>query len=77
MKLPLPAVQALGSKATVVDPILGSPANPDHLAVFHGNVEPAAVAAQQASRRYPGIDVVHGQAIDQMLVYAYGPGLAC
>jgi hypothetical protein len=46
MKLTLPAVQALGSQAAVVDPILGPPANPDHAAVLDGNVEPTAVAAQ-------------------------------
>jgi hypothetical protein len=76
MELSLPAVQALRSEASVVDPILGSAANPDHAAILDGNVEPTAVAAQQTGRRNPRIDVLGRQAISQMQIDAYGPGLA-
>ena len=34
MKLPLPAVEALWAEATMVHPILGSTADPDHSAVL-------------------------------------------
>ena len=59
----------------MVHSIFGPPPNPHHLAVFDGDVQTTAVAAQQAGRRYPGVNVVNGHSIDQMQVYAYGPGL--
>jgi hypothetical protein len=76
MKLSLPAVKALGSETAVVDSILGATADSDHLAVLDGDVESASIAAEQAGRRYPGINIVDRHSIDQMLIYAYGPGLA-
>jgi hypothetical protein len=74
MELSLPAVKALGSETAMIDAILGSTANTDHPAVLDCDVESAAVAAQQTGRRYPGINVIDGHPIDQVLIYAYGPG---
>jgi len=76
MKLSLPAVEAFGPKAAMIDPILGSAADANHAAVLHGNVESAAIAAEQACRRDPGINVVDSQPIDQVQIHAYRPGFA-
>jgi hypothetical protein len=77
MKLSLPAVEALGSETAVVDSILCSTADSDHLSVLDGDVYSTSIAAEQTGRRYPGINIVDGHSIDQMLVYAYGPEFAC
>jgi hypothetical protein len=60
----------------MVDPILGSTAYTHHLAILDRNVEAAAIAAEQARRRYPTVHVIGGKPIDQMHIYTYGPGLA-
>jgi hypothetical protein len=61
----------------VVDSILCSTADSDHLSVLDGDVQSTSIAAEQTGRRCPGINIVDGHSIDQMLIYAYGPGLAC
>jgi hypothetical protein len=75
MELSLPAVQALGPEAPVVDPISCSDAYSDHSAVLDGDVEPATIAAQQTGRSYPGIDVAGGQPIYQTQVTSLRPRL--
>jgi hypothetical protein len=47
----------------MVDSILGSPRTPTTRPSFDGNVQPAAIAAQQAGRRYPGINLVRDQPV--------------
>jgi hypothetical protein len=63
MKLTLPARISPGPKAAMVDSILGSPRTPTTRPSFDGNVQPAAIAAQQAGRRYPGINLVRDQPV--------------
>jgi hypothetical protein len=46
MKLPLPAVQTLGSEAAMIDPVFSSAADPDHPAILDRDLQPAAIAAQ-------------------------------
>jgi len=42
----------------MVDAILGAAANPDHPAILDRDIETATIAAEQASGRCPGIDIV-------------------
>ena len=76
MKLSLPAVQALRAEPTMIDAVFCTAADAHHPSILDSDVEPAAIAAQQACRRHPAIDVVWGQPISQMQVYTNGPGLA-
>jgi hypothetical protein len=56
--LALPAVQTFGPKSPMVDAIIGAAANPDHPAILDRDIETATIAAEQASGRCPGIDIV-------------------
>jgi hypothetical protein len=60
----------------VIDPIVRTAADPHHPPVLDGDVQSAAIAAEQACGRYPSINLVGLQPISQVHVYAYGPGLA-
>ena len=60
----------------MVDPVVDAAADTDHPAVPDRDVEPAAVAAQQAGRRRPGVDVGLGHAVDEVQVDPGRPRLA-
>src|SRR5438477_13204463 len=67
----LPAEQALGAQAPVIDPVRGTAAHPDYLPAGDSDIHPASVRAQDTRRLHPPLDLVLADA--QELVHPRRP----